>query len=204
MNIGIIGTGNLSIELGRLWTKQGHVVFFGSRNPDYALEVANSIGVMASGGGVAAAAKFARVVLLSVRWDALPDVLKEAGSLRGKIVIDATNPMLPDWTALYQRESISGAEALARMLPGAKVVKAFNRVMVTAGSGAQTAVAYAGDDAEAKATVAGLIEDTGASALDYGCLDSARALEAVQDTRIQPAYLISSLGALKIRQNSRN
>lgn len=204
MNIGIIGTGNLSIELGRLWTKQGHVVFFGSRNPDYALEVANSIGVMASGGGVAAAAKFARVVLLSVRWDALPDVLKEAGSLRGKIVIDATNPMLPDWTALYQRESISGAEALARMLPGAKVVKAFNRVMVTAGSGAQTAVAYAGDDAEAKATVAGLIEDTGASALDYGCLDSARALEAVQDTRIQPAYLISSMGALKIRQNSRN
>jgi predicted dinucleotide-binding enzyme len=204
MNIGIIGTGNLSIELGRLWTKQGHVVFFGSRNPDYALEVANSIGVMASGGGVAAAAKFARVVLRSVRWDALPDVLKEAGSLRGKIVIDATNPMLPDWTALYQRESISGAEALARMLPGAKVVKAFNRVMVTAGSGAQTAVAYAGDDAEAKATVAGLIEDTGASALDYGCLDSARALEAVQDTRIQPAYLISSMGALKIRQNSRN
>lgn len=204
MNIGIIGTGNLSIELGRLWTKQGHVVFFGSRNPDYALEVANSIGVMASGGGVAAAAKFARVVLLSVRWDALPDVLKEAGSLRGKIVIDATNPMLPDWTALYQRESISGAEALARMLPGAKVVKAFNRVMVTAGSGAQTAVAYAGDDAEAKATVAGLIEDTGASALDYGCLDSARALEAAQDTRIQPAYLISRMGALKIRQNSRN
>jgi 8-hydroxy-5-deazaflavin:NADPH oxidoreductase len=198
MNIGIIGTGNLGIELGRLWAKQGHVVFFGSRNPDYALEVASSIGVMASGGGVAAAAKFGRVVLLAVRWDALPDVLKEAGSLRGKIVIDATNPSQPDWTALYQRDPVSGAEALARMLPGAKVVKAFNRVLVTAGRNGQTAVAYAGDDAEAKATVAGLIEAAGSSALDYGCLDNARSLETVQDTRVQPAYLIGQTGLLKI------
>jgi hypothetical protein len=200
MNIGIIGTGSLGIELGRLWTKQGHVVFFGSRNPDYALEVASSIGVMASGGGVAAAAKFGRVVLLAVRWDALPDVLKEAGSLRGKILIDATTHGQPDWTALYQRENVSGAEAIARMTPGAKVVKAFNRVLVTAGHGAQTTIAYAGDDAEAKATVAGLIEDAGASPLDHGCLENARALEAVQNVRVQPAYVIGSMGALRIKR----
>lgn len=198
MNIGIIGTGNLGIELGRLWAKQGHVVFFGSRNPDYALEVAGSIGVMASGGGLAAAAKFGRVALLNVRWDALPDVLKETGSLRGRIVIDATNPTQPDWTALYQREPISGAEALARMLPGTKIVKAFTRVMATAGRGAPPSIAYAGDDADAKATVARLIEAAGASPLDYGSLESARELEAARTNGIQPLYLIGRAGAMKI------
>src|SRR5450432_2224386 len=100
MNIGIIGTGNMGSALGRLWASKGHAVFFGSRDPDKALVLGHSIGIMSSGGTIAQAAKFGSVVLLAVGWEAVPSALKAAGSLSGKIVIDCTNPMTSNWMKL--------------------------------------------------------------------------------------------------------
>ena len=76
MNIGIIGIGKVARELGQRWTSKGHVVFFGSCDPDKAIVLGHLLGMMASGGTIAQAAKFGRVVLLAVGWDAVPTTLQ--------------------------------------------------------------------------------------------------------------------------------
>jgi len=196
MNIGIIGTGNMGCALGRLWASKGHAVFFGSRDPDKAIVLGHSIGIMASGGTIAQAAKFGSVVLLAVGWDAVPSALQAAGSLSGKIVIDCTNPMTSDWTLLIEGLTSSGAEHIARLIPEANVVKAFNHIyaQIIQSSplfGSQNAsVLYCGDDEEAKEKVACLIEDAGFEPVDSGTLCNARYLEPIAEQMMQFAYVI--------------
>jgi len=196
MNIGIIGTGNMGCALGRLWASKGHAIFFGSRDPEKALELGHSIGVMASGGTIAQAAKFGSVVLLAVRWDAVPSALKAAGSLSGKVIIDCTNPMNSDWTQLVEGLTSSGAERIAELAPEAYVVKAFNHVyaQIIQSSplfGSQNAsVLYCGDNEEAKEKVACLIEDAGFEPVDSGALQNARYLEPIAEQMVQFAYVI--------------
>jgi len=196
MNIGIIGTGNMGSALGRLWASKGHAVFFGSRDPDRALVLGHSIGVMASGGTIAQAVKFANVILLAVCWEAVPAALKAAGSLEGKVIIDCTNPMNSDWTRLVEGLNSSGAERIAQLAPGAKVVKAFNHVyaQIIQSSplfGSQNAsVLYCGDDEDAKERVACLIEDAGFDPVDSGVLQNARYLEPIAEQMMQFAYVI--------------
>jgi len=195
MNIGIIGTGNMGFGLGRLWASKGHAVFFGSRDPEKALQLGHSIGVMSSGGTIAQAAKFGSVVLLAVRWDHVPSALQAAGSLAGKIIIDCTNPITAVWTQMKEMTS-SGGECIAQLAPGAKVVKAFNHVyaQIIQSSpmfGTQNAsVLYCGDDAEAKEKVACLIEDAGFEPVDSGALHNARCLEPIAQQMMQFAYVI--------------
>jgi NADPH-dependent F420 reductase len=196
MNIGIIGTGNMGLALGRLWASKGHAVFFGSRDPEKALALGHEVGVMASGGTIAQAAKFGSAVLLAVRWDAVPSALKAAGSLSGKIIIDCTNPMNSDWTQLVEGLTSSGAERIAELAPDAKVVKAFNHVYAqiiqsSALFGSQNAsVLYCGDDECAKEKVACLIEDAGFEPVDSGTLSNARCLEPIAEQMMQFAYVI--------------
>jgi NADPH-dependent F420 reductase len=198
MNIGIIGTGNMGSGLGRLWAQRGHVVFFGSRDPQKALRLGETLGVMASGGAIDQAAEFGQVVLLAVRWDHVPDALQAAGAgtLDGKILIDCTNPMTSDWMRLVEGLTTSGAEKIQSLVPGAKVVKAFNHVysQIIQSSplfGTQNAsVFYCGDDSNAKEIVAGLIEDAGFDPVDSGCLQNARYLEPIAEQMVQFAYVI--------------
>jgi NADPH-dependent F420 reductase len=196
MNIGIIGTGNMGFGLGRLWASRGHAVFFGSRDPEKALRLGNSIGVMSSGGTIAKAAKFGSVILLEVSWDHVRVALQAAGSLEGKIIIDCTNPTTSDWTQLLEGLTSSGGERIAELAPGAKVVKAFNHVyaQIIQSSpmfGTQNAsVLYCGDDEAAKEKVACLIEDAGFDPIDSGALQNARCLEPIAEQMMHFAYVI--------------
>ncbi|MBI3988491.1 MAG: NADPH-dependent F420 reductase [candidate division NC10 bacterium] len=195
MNIGIIGTGNMGSGLGKLWAGKGHKVLFGSRDPQKANTLASSIGPNASGGTIADAAKFGEAVLLATPWAATRDAINAAGSLVGKILIDCTNPLAPDYMSLVVGHTTSGAEEIAKWATGAKVVKAFNAVFAQVlhsgnplfGSEPAT-IFYCGDDAQAKGIVAGLITELDFEAIDAGPLKNARALEPLGELFVQLGY----------------
>jgi 8-hydroxy-5-deazaflavin:NADPH oxidoreductase len=185
MRIGVIGAGRIGGNAARLFAAAGHEVMLSfSRDPGRLRADAEAIGERASTGDVADAARFGEVVVFSVPWRLIDEVLGEAGSLDGKVVIDTTNQYgsggleeLPDGETAAQRNQMR--------MPGGKLVKAFN----TLTSGFQESAAgrqddrravifMAGDDEGAKATVAGLIEDAGFVPADLGGLADASVMEA--------------------------
>jgi predicted dinucleotide-binding enzyme len=180
--------------LGRIWAKKGHSVIFSySRSSEKLATIASSI-PNAEAGTPAEAAAQSDVVLLAVRWSNVPDALKQAGDLNGKVVIDCTNPLTPDMSGLALGHTTSAAEEIEKMAPGARVVKAFNTAFAQVyqegnrlfGSRMAT-MFYCGDDAEAKSTVSRLINDIGFEPVDSGPLTSARYLEPL-------AMLVITLG----------
>jgi len=119
--------------------------------------------------------------VLAVPWNAVPDALRAAGDLTGKVVLDATNPLLPDLSGLEMPEGKSGAEKVAE-LAGAPVVKIFNTTgypnMANPDYNGQAATMfYCGDDAGAKKIAGTLAGDLGFEAVDAGPLTQARLLE---------------------------
>jgi predicted dinucleotide-binding enzyme len=184
MKIGIIGSGNVGSALGKIWGKNGHEIRFSSRNPEKLKALAESIGKNASYSLPVEAAKFGEVIALAVPWGQAEDAIKSAGSLEGKILIDCTNPLKPDYSGLAVGGTTSAAEEVARLAPGAKVIKAFHTTFAALmqsesrmfGSINPTGF-YCGDDAAAKAVVANLIQETGLEPLDVGPLANARYLE---------------------------
>lgn len=93
MNIGIIGSGNVGSTLGEIWAKAGHQVMFSfSRHPERLQTLATRIGSTAMSGTSAEAVNFADVVLFAPNFWLAQEAIAQAGSLAGKIVIDATNP----------------------------------------------------------------------------------------------------------------
>src|SRR5262249_52523049 len=170
--------------LGRRWAVR-HDVVFGTRDPGDAdvKRLLAEAGSRARAATVPEAVAFGEVVLLAVPQPAVTDVLKSAPPRPGTIVIDATNPvgagLLPAMPA-----GTSGAETVASLAPGARVVKAFN----TAGfnvyaqpdiAGAPATLYLCGDDAAAKATVSVLAAELGLEPVDCGPLAKARLLEPV-------------------------
>lgn len=175
MRIGIIGSGNIGANAGRQFARVGHEVLFSFSRDQTKLDgLAAEVGPSARAGTPAEAVAFGALVLLAVPWPAIDEALAQAGPLDGKIVIDTTNQFgrggpvpLPD--------GISAAELNARRMPGARPVKAFNTL--TAGFQAaaagrtgddRAALFLAGEDAAAKQTVAGLIEQIGFAPADVG------------------------------------
>ena len=126
----------------------------------------------------------ADLVVLAVPYSAVDAVLADLGSaLDGKIVVDATNPIKPDYSGLAT-EGTSGAEGLQARVPNARVVKAFNtafaaRLAEPSVGGLRADGFVAADDDEAKATVLGLVEAIGFNPIDAGELAKARELEAL-------------------------
>ena len=182
MKIGILGTGKMGRGLGRLWAEAGHDVMLGSRDPSKAKALAASLGPTAGGGGIAEAAAFAEVVTLAVPFEAVPETLQHAGSLAGAVLLDVTNPLRTDAPGLAVGHTTSGAEEIAALVPGARIVKAFNHIYWDNLDSRKfilqrPALFYCGDDAEAKRMVAGLGMDLGFEAVDSGPLSSARYLE---------------------------
>jgi 8-hydroxy-5-deazaflavin:NADPH oxidoreductase len=184
MKIGVIGSGNVGSALGRIWGKNGHLIRFSSRNPEKLKALVESIGKNASYGLPAEAAEFGDVLVLAVPWGQAENAIKSAGILEGKILIDCTNPLKPDYSGLAVGGSTSAAEVVASLAPGAKVVKAFHSTFAALmqsesrlfGSINPTGF-YCGDDSAAKAIVANLIQETGLEPLDAGPLANARYLE---------------------------
>jgi predicted dinucleotide-binding enzyme len=171
--------------LGRAFAAAGHAVVFSYSRDRAKLErLARARGARArAASSPADAVRDADVVLLAVHWSRVPHVLRAAGSLRGKVVIDCTNPMNAADDALAVGLRTSGGEIVARRARGARVVKAFNTVpaeLLRAGAGVLAEppeVCYSGDDPRAKRVAARLIRDIGFVPVDCGPLAVARYLE---------------------------
>lgn len=184
MRIAILGSGNMGAALGTRFAEAGHhVAFSWSRDPRKLERLARRNGPRARAAEPPDAVKDADAVLLAVHWSLTPRVLRAAGPLRGRILIDCTLPMNRADDALVVGLRTSGAEQLARRAWGARVVKAFNIVpseLLRAGPEVlpeRPAVCYCGDDAGAKRSVARLIRQIGFDPVDCGALAIARYLE---------------------------
>jgi NADPH-dependent F420 reductase len=185
MNIGIVGSGDVGKTLARGFAERGHGVVLGTRHPADHQDLLPLVGV----GSFADAAAHGDTIVLAVRWTALDDVLATipAGALDGKVLIDATNPLTyrsgrP--AAVEVPAEGSAAQRIAKLVPGARVVKAFNIV----GAGLMVApqlpggppdMFICGDDETAKAIVSGLCAELAYPAFDVGPLARAAQLEAL-------------------------
>jgi len=209
MKIGILGAGNIGGGLARAWAAAGHqVMVSGSRDPAKLAAVASAAGHGALTGSLEQAAAFGEVVLLALLWPQVPETLAAvAPLLQGKVLIDASNPLTPDFVHLAIGHSDSGGETVARMLPGVKVVKAYNSVGANIiGSadkrfgGVAPTLFFCGDDAAAKQVVAGLIADSGFEPFDVGGISTSRFLEPLEQlwveilkSGIQQEFILSLL-----------
>jgi len=194
MNILVIGAGNMGSAFVKQLVTAGHQVAVTARNAEKAQAVA------AANPGARAvassnAASQADVIVLATAYGDAVSALKSVGDLRGKVVIDITNPLTADYMGLTIGHSTSAAEEIAKAIPEAKVVKAFNTVFAQVlaeganfGKGNVVPAYFAGDDATAKTTVSALIESTGFKAVDAGPLKNARYLEAVAGLNIYFGY----------------
>jgi 8-hydroxy-5-deazaflavin:NADPH oxidoreductase len=175
VKIGIIGAGMIGATAARLLTRGGHAVAISnSRDPESLAGLVADLG--ASALPVAEAVRFGDVVLLAIpfgKFDTLP-----APEFAGKVVIDATN-YYPSRDGQIDFPDGTSSELLARHLPGARVVKAFNTLYFKTLDSASNrdltandrlAILLAGDDAAAKATVGQLITDMGFTPVDTGSL----------------------------------
>lgn len=195
MKIAIIGTGNVGSALGGSLARAGHTVTFASRSADKAAEVAAATGSTSS--SVVDAVDGAEVVVLAVPYTAMDAVADQIAShAAGRIVIDATNPLKPDYSGLATEGGPSGAERLAGRLPGATVVKAFNTLFAGIQGhpdalGTPLDALFATDDDTAAATVAELASAIGFRPVRVGPLAAARELEALAWLNIRLQLLTS-------------
>jgi 8-hydroxy-5-deazaflavin:NADPH oxidoreductase len=197
MRIGILGSGLMGGKLGTIWTRAGHdVVFSYSRSEAKLKELARKAGGNARAGTPRAAVEAADVLLLAVNWPQMEDVLNQAGDLSGKLIVSCSLPLNAANTELVIAHTSSGAEALAAMLPKARVVSAFNTVPSEVLFGVFEArrkatrpnLVYCGDDASSKEMAAELIRDVGFDPVDAGPLWIARYTEPFALLVAQLAY----------------
>ena len=166
--IGIVGSGRVGSAIGAVWVKAGHEVMFSSRNIENDKALAAQLGAGARAGTPREAAAFGEVVMVSVPYRALPDVGKDLGDLiKGKVVIDTCNPSpgRDGEIANWAREKGAGL-ASAELLPGARLVRAFNAIgAARMGSAYQepgrVGMPIAGDDAKAVEVASRLIREIG-------------------------------------------
>jgi NADPH-dependent F420 reductase len=192
MNIAIIGTGNMAKGLAARFAGAGHAVTLGGRHTAKAEAAARELGV--SSAPVADAGRAADVVILAVPYGAVADVIDAGGGFAGKVVVDITNPMTADFSGLSIGHTTSAAEEIQKRAPQAKVVKAFNTIFAQVlqnggrAAGRPATVFVAGDDANARATVAKLAESAGFETLETGALATARYLEPAAALNITLGY----------------
>jgi 8-hydroxy-5-deazaflavin:NADPH oxidoreductase len=166
-NLSILGTGNMGQAIAAIAAKGGHSVQQLGEN-DLDTPVSGDI------------------VVLAVPYPAVSDVIAKRGDqLAGKIVVDITNPLnFETFDSLVVPADSSAAAEIAAALPSSRVLKAFNTTLAgTLAAGTvgplTTTVLIAGDDADAKSTLANVVTSGGLNAIDAGSLKRARELEAV-------------------------
>ena len=186
MRIGILGSGLMGGKLGTLFARTGHEVIFSYAQSEQKLErLAREAKGKAGAGTPREAAQEADAVLLAVHWSRFDDVLKQAGDLSGKVVITCSLPMNEENSDLVVGLNSSGAEQLAKVVPKARVVSAFNTVPSEVLFGvyearrkaARPSLVYCGDDRRGKEVAAELIRDVGFEPVDAGPLRIARYTE---------------------------
>lgn len=184
----VVGTGNVGSALGQRFAELGHTVIYGSRDPDResVAQLVAATGADAQAMTPAAAAALADVVVLAVPWQATAATVRSLGNLTGKIVIDPSNPREENSDGLLDYTlSVSNAQSVQQMAPGAHVIKAFNlmgaRVMrdPDVDEGVEYWVPVAGNDAAAKSFVTDLIRAMGFEVTDFGKIRHAHTIEAL-------------------------
>lgn len=181
-SISIIGVGSMaSAVAGRALAGDNTVEIIG-RDPAKATALAAALGGATV--GTLGTAPAGDIVIVAVPYAGAVAVVSEYGeTLHGKVIIDITNPITPDYTGFVTPDGSSGAQQVAEAAAaGAHVVKAFNTLpcdVLAAGSveGRPVDVFLAGDDTQAKAQVSVFIESLGMHPMDAGPLLMARALE---------------------------
>jgi len=197
MRVGIVGSGLMGGKLGTLFARAGHqVVFSYARSKEKLNKLAKDAKGNARAGTPREAAQDADALLVAVHWSRMDDVLKQAGDLSGKVILTCSLPMNADDTGLVIGHITSGAEELAKKIPKAKVVCAFNTVPSEVFFGvyearrkaAKPSLVYCGDDSRSKEIAAELIRDVGFDPVDAGPLRIARYTEPFALLMGQLAY----------------
>ena len=194
MSIGIIGAGALGSSIARLLARNGLAATIANRRgPQSLAALVQELGLSITAGTVEEAAS-ADIVFVALRWADAKQALANLPAWNGRIVIDGINPVefldpdSPDAKdpanplAVYGIKAIDlgtqhSSELISQLLPGARVVKAYNHLDANAygapeANGGQRVLFYSGDDAEAKSAVRQLIEGTGFFPVDLGTLDA--------------------------------
>jgi 8-hydroxy-5-deazaflavin:NADPH oxidoreductase len=194
MKVTVIGAGNMGSAFVKQLHRAGHSVRITARDGAKAAALAAKYpGVVAVPAADAAAQ--ADIVVLATGYADAVNALRSVGKLDGKVVVDITNPLTPDYMGLTLGHSTSAAEEIAKAVPGALVVKAFNTLFAQVlaegadfGSGRKASVFIAGDSEPARQTVAGLAESLGFAAVDAGGLKNARYLEPLAGLNVYLGY----------------
>jgi predicted dinucleotide-binding enzyme len=185
MKIGIIGAGNVGRGVTRLVIGNGHqVVLSNSHGPDTLSALVAELGPDVTAGTVADAAR-EDIVVLAVPWAAVPDAVAGLPAWNARIVVDATNHFVraDDGIELADLGGRTSSEVVAGLLPGARVVKAFNSLPVRIferdprQAGGNRVLFVSGDDAAAKQEVQRLLEDLHFATIDLGDLRTGGGLQ---------------------------
>lgn len=173
-------------KLGTIFARAGHeVVFSYARSRKKLEKLARDAGRNARAGTPAEAARDGDALLLAVHWSRVDDVLAKAGDLSGRVIVSCSLPMNAGDTALVVGRTFSGAEALAKKIPKARIVSAFNTVpsevlfdvFERRRRPRRPSLVYCGDDRGAKRIAASLVSDAGFDPVDAGLLRIARYTE---------------------------
>lgn len=194
MKVLVIGAGNMGAAFTKQLVKAGHQVSITARSLEKAQAVA-----AANPGALAVssahAADTAEVVVLATAYNDAVSALLGVGALQGKTVIDITNPLTADYMGLTLGHSTSAAEEIAKAVPQAEIVKAFNTVFAQLlaegadlGNGQTVSVFVASDSAQAKQHAQALAESMGFKTVDAGGLQNARYLEPLAGLNIYLGY----------------
>ena len=183
MNIGIIGAGDIGQAFAGQAVKAGYeVIVSNSRGPESLTGVVHQLGPLAKA-GVRQEAAQADVVVLAVPWSQLGTALSGLPAWSGRILIDATNPVVQPGFRLADLKGSTSSEIVASLVPGARVVKVANTLvsaMLAADprqAGGRRVLFMSGDDATAKAGVKDILEKIGFATIDLGGLASGGSLQ---------------------------
>jgi 8-hydroxy-5-deazaflavin:NADPH oxidoreductase len=181
MNIAILGAGSVGQALGLGWAKHGHQVHFGLKDPadDRAAALRSKNRVMVATNAQAAAAS--DVLALCTPWNATKAAIESCGDLNGKILIDCTNPLKPDFSGLEIGFDTSGLERVASWAKGAQAFKAMNQIGSNLMDGPTfqqgKPVMFVCGDGNRKEVVLDLVRQLGFEAIDAGGSEIARLVE---------------------------
>lgn len=211
--IGIVGSGHIGGTLGTLLAKAGYEVFFSSRHPETLADLARDAGPKARAGTILEAIGFGDVVLLSMPMKAFPELdaaVKEA--LRGKIVIDTSNPYPERDGGIAEeakKEPGGTGPFVARLLPGARIVRAFNTVYfedlrkTVNAKGERIGIPVASDDEEGLEAAMELAENAGLEPVVVGGLATSKMFDVGTTVYATSASAKTIREALQLKEKAK-